>query len=459
MKLSFKIFLGICIPLIIALIVISNILINKSFSNDVKNETLRAVQEFHFIEENVENSFAQSTSEKKTIIESFDEYYKENKLFLLYFEKGIEMYSGNKSINLKDSELLDVRKTDVKTQTKSFEDEHYIILSTRLYDNSVLIYARNIDSIYNIRNELMNVSIILIISILIVVAIIAYIISKTLTKPLRKMQSEMNKLAKGNFDIHLKENKSEIGLLAKSFNKMSEELKNRDEELLDLVNSKQEFIDNLSHEINTPLTTILGYTELLERADCTEEQRLRFLLNIKNETLRIKNIHKDLLLLSYKKNSDFDMKLVSSDIIFDNVKQVVNMKISDHSINLEINNRIKEFYGDQTLIVMCISNLISNAINASKDGSNIIVDSYEDSKNVYVKVIDEGQGISKENIDKIIEPFYRVDKARSRMNGGAGLGLAICTSIMKMHKGIMKIESELGVGSTFYLEFPKNLQL
>ena len=79
----------------------------------------------------------------------------------------------------------------------------------------------------------------------------------------------------------MSENKKKTRTLSKSFNKMSEELKNRDEELLDLVNSKQTFIDNLSHEINTPLTTILGYTELLERAECTEEQRIRFLDNIK----------------------------------------------------------------------------------------------------------------------------------------------------------------------------------
>lgn len=459
MKLSLKIFLGICIPLIIALVLISNILINNSFSNDIKNEINRGRQEFHLIEENIENAFGQSTSTSEVIIESYADYYKEDGLFFSYYNDGEEIYTSNTLLNLKDSDLLKVDNGKVMTQSKAFKDEHYLLISSKLSDGNVLVYARNINSIYEIRNDLINLSVILILTILVIVAVIAYIISKTLTKPLRKMQSEMEKLSKGNFDISLKEGKSEFGSLAKSFNKMSEELKNRDEELIDLVNSKQEFIDNLSHEINTPLTTILGYTELLERAECTEEQKTRFLLNIKKETLRIKNIHKNLLLLSYKKNADLEMKSTSSNEIFNNVKDATKIKVAEHRIHFTINNRVKEFYGDPTLIVMCISNLVSNAVNASQYGTNIIVDSYEDSKNVYVKVIDEGQGISKENIEKIIEPFYRIDKARSRKNGGAGLGLAICTSIMKMHGGNMKIESEIGVGSTFYLEFPKNLQL
>ena len=459
MKLSLKIFLGICIPLIIALVLISNILIRKSFSNDIRDEKIRGIQEFHFMEENIENAFWQSTVSSEVIIKSYADYYKENGLYLIYYENGREIYTSNTLIDLEDSELLNVSENDVKTQNKTFKGEHFLVISTMLSNGSVLVYARNIDSIYHIRTDLMNLSIILIVSIVVIVAVIAYIIAKTLTNPLRKMQTEMGKLSKGNFDIHLKEGRSEVGSLAKSFNKMSEELKNRDEELLDLVNSKQEFIDNLSHEINTPLTTILGYTELLERADCTEEQKIRFLESIKKETLRIKNIHQNLLLLSYKKNADLEMKRIDSQEIFDKVRDTTKVKVAEHQIDLVITNRIKEFYGDPTLIVMCISNLVSNAIHASKDGSKIIVDSYEDSKNVYVKVIDEGQGISKENIEKIVEPFYRVDKARSRKNGGAGLGLAICTSIMKMHHGNMKIESEIGVGSTFYLEFPKNLQL
>ena len=103
---------------------------------------------------------------------------------------------------------------------------------------------------------------------------------------------------------------------------------------------------------------------------------------------------------------------------------------------------------------MCVSNLVKNAINVSKENDKIIINAFMMDKNYYIQVIDQGSGISKEDIKKITEPFYRVDKVRSRKNGGAGLGLAICQSIMEMHGGRLKIESELGKGSIFILEIP-----
>ena len=103
---------------------------------------------------------------------------------------------------------------------------------------------------------------------------------------------------------------------------------------------------------------------------------------------------------------------------------------------------------------MSISNLIKNAINVSAPKSKIIVNAFEMNNHKYIQVVDQGPGISKEDIKKITEPFYRVDKVRSRKNGGAGLGLSICKSIMEMHNGDLKIESELGKGSIFILEFP-----
>lgn len=104
---------------------------------------------------------------------------------------------------------------------------------------------------------------------------------------------------------------------------------------------------------------------------------------------------------------------------------------------------------------MCVSNLVKNAINVSDVNSKIIINALKINDKKYIQVVDYGPGISKENIAKITEPFYRVDKVRSRKNGGAGLGLSICKSIMELHKGDLKIESDIGKGSIFILEFPE----
>lgn len=462
MKLSVKIFLGICIPSIIAILIISAVLINNSFESNLENETNRCVQEFRIMEININNSFSNSTTDDETVVEAYADYYSNKGINFIYYEDNQKVFESKNYTNLNNgnftvdnSNLLNPEGDSVLSKIEKIGKEHYIFISTRLENNQVLIYNRSINKIYQIRDNLIKLCVILVALIIVIISIIAYRISKSLTKPLVIMQKEMVRVSKGDYNIHLKEGKNEIGLLASNFNKMSKELETRNNELVDMINSKQLFIDNLSHEINTPLTSILGYSELLEKADCSEEQKIKFLVNIQEEAKRINDIHKKLLLLSYKKNADLEKKDVDANKIFDEVQRSVEFKLQKHDMNLVINNSLDKIYGDETLISMCVANLVSNAINASKDGSKIIIESFEQNEKTYIQVIDEGQGISKENIEKIVEPFYRVDKARSRKNGGAGLGLSICKSIMELHNGTLKIESELGKGSCFILEFPK----
>lgn len=235
---------------------------------------------------------------------------------------------------------------------------------------------------------------------------------------------------------------------------MSKEIESRSNELVDLVSSKQLFIDNLSHEMNTPLTSILGYAELIEKANLLEEQKIKYLRYIQEESKRIMDMYKKLLLISYKKNTELEKKDIDLVKVFDEVEVNLSQRLAENKIELIINNQLNEVYGDETLIIMCVSNLVKNAINVSKENDKIIINAFMMDKNYYIQVIDQGSGISKEDIKKITEPFYRIDKVRSRKNGGAGLGLAICQSIMEMHSGNLKIESELGKGSIFILEFP-----
>ena len=226
-------------------------------------------------------------------------------------------------------------------------------------------------------------------------------------------------------------------------------------DLIESANNKQLFIDNLSHEMNTPLTSIQGYAELLQKANLTEEQKDKYLTYIQSESKRISDMYKKLLLLSYKKNADLDFKNVNINNVFSEIYKTLKERLDSKNIDLIINNQLENIYGDETLIIMCVSNLVKNAINVSDVNSKIIINALKINDKKYIQVVDYGPGISKENIAKITEPFYRVDKVRSRKNGGAGLGLSICKSIMELHKGDLKIESDIGKGSIFILEFPE----
>lgn len=456
MKLSWKIFFGICIPAIIAIIIIDIVLINNTFKNSIENETTRSIQEYRIIETNINNALNNSTVDDVEVIAAYGEYYEDKGIKFLYYENDQFFYLVDNFPNQDVSDLINVKQNQFLSKINKSNDEYYIFISTRLNNNHVLIFSKSVNQIYLIREKLIKLSVVLFIAIIIFIAIIAYYISKSITRPLVQMQKEMLRVSKGDYNINLKEGKNEVGLLAQKFNQMSKEIEARDNELIEMLNNKQLFIDNLSHEINTPLTSIIGYSELLQKANCSEDQRIQFLNNIQEEAKRINDIHKKLLLLSYKKNADLDMKHNDLNKILEEVKRLLEFKLQQNSINLIINNSIDRIFGDETLILMCISNLVTNAIYASPKESKIFIKGFEQNNRIYIQVIDEGQGISKENIEKIIEPFYRVDKARSRKNGGAGLGLSICKSIMELHKGTLMIESKLGEGSCFTLEFPKN---
>lgn len=455
MKLSVKIFFGICIPSIIAILIVSMILINKNNETVLEVETQRSILDLQSIEDEIVDATYKNI-EIKDFIRILSDYYKEKNIFLFYYEDSEISYKTTDAIVLNNKEILNVEANKYKTIIENKDNNYYIFISAKLDNGNVLVYARNVNSIYEIRDSIMTICIYSIIIAILVIAIIAFIISKTITKPMVEMQKEMVKLSKGNYDIHLKENNSELGKLSKNFNKMSKEIKNRNDELLELINSKQIFIDNLAHEMNTPLTSILGYSELLEKANLTEEQRSKYLQYIQQETKRILDMYKKLLMLSYKKNADFEKSNIDMEKVFNEINDTLSNRLSQNNIELLVNNQLRYLYGDETLIIMCISNLIKNAINVSSKYSKIIINAFEMNNKKYVQVVDQGPGISEENIKKITEPFYRVDKVRSRKNGGAGLGLSICKSIMEMHGGDIKIESDIGKGSIFILEFPNN---
>ena len=143
------------------------------------------------------------------------------------------------------------------------------------------------------------------------------------------------------------------------------------------------------------------------------------------------------------------------DIILGELKNELKTKLEEKSINLIIDNNINEIKCDKILASLAISNLIRNAIEISDENKEVKIHIYEDNNNKYIEVIDQGKGIEEEQISKIIEPFYRVDKARSRAHGGAGLGLSIVTKVMELHNGKLDIKSKIGQGSTFILIFPK----
>lgn len=453
MKLSSKIFLAVYIPTIVIVITIVSILIHSNFIGELQLESDKNVQEFKTVLENIDANISEDATHY-SLITYYQNHYAAKGIYFEYYEDGEFVFdSGSETFDNRD--LLNVEDDMYNVIVEEHSSNHYMFISYKIGED-VLVYKTDVEILFINHQQEINIAVMLIIILSLVLIVIALAIAKFVTIPLNAMTKEMDKISNKDYNIKLKEGNDEIGVVAKKFNEMSKKIEENEKELLKYIESKQMFIDNLAHEMNTPLTSIKGYAEALEKFDLSEEKKVKYLTYIQSESDRILDMYKKLLFLSYKSNVDFEVEDVSINKVMNIIKDDLKERLDDHKSKLIIDNKCNEFKGDEIMFIMAISNLIKNALNNSDKGTNVYVNTYEKKDKLYIEVVDEGIGISKENISKILEPFYRVDKNRSRKNGGAGLGLSLVLRIMELHKGELKIESEEGKGSKFILIFNKD---
>ncbi|MGN1318714.1 MAG: ATP-binding protein [Lachnospirales bacterium] len=227
-----------------------------------------------------------------------------------------------------------------------------------------------------------------------------------------------------------------------------------------LDDMRQEFVANVSHEIGTPLTTIKGYTELLmDGAIEDKDVAMDFLSEINVAADRMKVLRDDLLDLSRfdtkvnKLNKEMvDLVEIVKGCVRQNIIVAENKK---QAIHFEPPEKSMMIFADSGRINQVITNIMSNSMKYSDEGAVINIKLREKTTSYYLEISDNGIGMPKEDIKRIFDRFYRVDKARSRAMGGNGLGLSIAKEIMDAHNGRIDVFSEVGVGTTMILVFPK----
>lgn len=233
-----------------------------------------------------------------------------------------------------------------------------------------------------------------------------------------------------------------------------------------LEQARREFVANVSHELRTPLTNITSYTETLRdnADDLPPEMRDKFLGVIAGEADRMARIVKDLLTLSRLDNGKFDLKFVPFSIkkLLETVYNAMLMSAlaQGHKMQLDLAPDLPEMVGDCDRLEQVVVNILSNAVKYTPSGGVIRLQAHmHDTTHIHIVVADNGIGIPKEDLPRLFERFYRVDKARSREGGGTGLGLAIAREIVDFHKGSIWVESEVGSGTRVTIELPTNLPL
>lgn len=290
---------------------------------------------------------------------------------------------------------------------------------------------------------------------IILFALAVYIISRaTRKKHLALWEAiidALKKIAKGDFNIHLSFEKGDHQFLSlvENINHMARQLQQMEE-------MRQEFISNVSHEIQSPLTSIGGFARALQEEGLTKAERLHYLEIIEGESNRLSKISDNLLKLTSleSQNHPFERKYYRLD------KQIRKIVLASEpqwiEKNLEMDVSLEEvtIFADEDLLSQVWVNLIHNSIKFTPPNGKIHIQLIKKQDNLSVLISDSGIGISAEDQMHIFERFYKADKSRTRTAGGSGLGLSIVKKIVELHKGEISVKSEVGKGTTFIVALP-----
>lgn len=360
------------------------------------------------------------------------------------------------------SEITEVKANERLFIIRKIEDRYYLFISSAfsVQGNPLkLVLTKDISFIYGERIQNYKYFLILDGFIFLILALGMYLISKKVTRPIVILSEASKEIAQGNYSkrVKVKNKKDEVGLLAKNFNTMIEATEATIMELQNTNNAKQRFIDSLTHELKTPLTSIIGYSDLLLKSNVSDDIKFKSLNYINSEARRLEKLSFTLLKLILIKQEDIEFTPVSVKECLSTACSTVSYKLENKSIELKHNIKDTAVLGDKQLIIVLLINILDNAIKASLSSSviEIISSTAEDGSEYILKIRDSGSGIPKEDLDKIKEPFYMVDKARDRAASGVGLGLAICDEICRVHKIDFEIDSKEGNGTEVLLRFNK----
>jgi signal transduction histidine kinase len=363
--------------------------------------------------------------------------YKDKKS--VYSSLPVEATLSGKEIN----EEKDVTEITVVT----LNGKKYIQISGYLpeqYSQYALVYYADITDIVHDWEKLNNSLFIASIIISGVLSISLYILLEYLFEPLERISSISNKIANGEYKEKLEiRGGEEIAGVVQSFNMMADKIQYQMEALENHAREKQRLIDDLAHELRTPLTAIYGYAEYMQKTHLSEEDKYTATNYILSESKRLKNISESLLeLVIIREEKEIEMIPIDIEQLFIKIHQTENIKLKEKGIEFAYCIELKEITGNEDLIESMVVNLVDNAIKACSTNGKITMRAYSEDGKKIIEVEDNGKGMTEKQLLQVTEAFYRVDKARSRKEGGNGLGLALCAQIAKKHHAELTFTSQ-----------------
>ncbi len=306
----------------------------------------------------------------------------------------------------------------------------------------------DLSGVYQLHYTQQRLYVIIYIAVLIFGILTATLLSYTLTGKLRKLTSAVKKISGGELSTRSNiRSEDEFGQLSRDFDAMADSLQQMVGKLEDNIQRQETFMGDVAHELKTPMTSIIGFADLLRQGNLDENSRIIAAQCIYKEGHRLERLSFKLLDLLLLKKDEMVMKRINLQSLAEDIQKALGPGLEQKGIRLVIGCARGTGTMEPDLVKSLLYNLIDNASKAIESEGVITLKLEQTDSGCLLQVTDNGRGMEKDQLSKITEAFYRVDKARSRAQGGAGLGLALCKKIVELHHGEIRFDSVPGQGT------------
>lgn len=335
-------------------------------------------------------------------------------------------------------------------------EEKYVVASLRLSIHETVLYlsrSRVITPIFHRAEDALSRYCLIMLVILAVGLSITAVMTLYLTRPVRRIARAAKQFSEGRYDRRAAvRSEDELGRLAQTFDEMADALEAKIRELADAAQRQKEFTASFAHELKTPLTSVIGYADTLRSRQLPAKMQMEAANYIFSEGKRLEAMSFALLKLFALEGETPQFRRLSACHLAEVTAKSSDYLLKEAGISLILRVREYSLHGAGELLQALLYNLIDNARKASEQGGQIVLEGYPVEDGYRFAVIDHGRGIPPEALERLTEPFFMVDKSRSRAQGGAGLGLALCKRIAALHHGELKFESTPGEGTCVTLD-------
>lgn len=461
MKLSWKLFFITTPVFIIFLTVFGTWMIQENFQSSFEREVDACVAENQMFQNSYEltmHALSQEQQEQastKKIVESF--YHGRGRAdgnARVLGEHWEVLYQDN-DLNVGQNilEQLDDSHNLGYEITRS-GDEVYVVVLCRSVLGNYIETTKNITAVFENRTEMYARYRVGVLLTAVLVGGVLLLVLFFVTRNMQKLSRATRQFARGKYDTRVAiRSRDEIGTLAADFNWMANEMNSQMVRLQNEVQRQEEFTAAFAHELKTPLTSIIGYADTIRQMELSPEENDMCADYIYRQGKRLQSLSYKLLEMTLAGKQEITLAEIYVPEFLQEIQKIVAVSLQEKRLRLLVDAQDGVIYGDRELLSSVFINLIDNARKASDEGKSIWLTGLALPGGYLISVEDEGRGLPPEELARIAEPFYMVDKSRSRKEGGAGLGLALCRKIIDLHQGSWQFESEPGRGLKITVRF------